>query len=232
MRRSSQILILALLLCAAAIDARAQDQPPAPQQPASPAPAASPAIKPQATAPKRKARKVITNDDIQGIGSIYKGTGGPDLSGINDCDRNCFESVRSAARIYPSGVQWKRDLLDAIERVRDDAPWQALLSDYSAVRGKFCALEQERNEELARNSDPQNVTPAEISVEEKYDRLFKAAQADLLSLYDRARVLRQAHAGSALELGFMDYQTNRIITASCNFVRQPGHPNWESSDDP
>ena len=238
MRRSVHVGILVLLLSAASSGARAQSQPPpAAQQPAPAAPAASPAApakKDQAPAPKplRHARKVITDDDIQGIGSIYKGGGGPDLSGINDCDRNCFESVRSAARIYPGGTEWKRDLLDAIDKVRSDGPWQGLLGEFGTVRGKFCSLEQERNEELARVSDPHNVTAGEISVEEKYNRLFKSAQADLLTLYDRAHFLKQAHASSALEMAFMDLQTNRIITASCYSLSQPYRPNWESSDDP
>jgi len=237
MRRSVHVGILVLLLLVVAPGAHAQSQPPSPQPPAPSAPAASPAASPkkdQAPVPKplRHARKVITDDDIQGIGSIYKGGGGPDLSGINDCDRNCFESVRSAARIYPGGTEWKRDLLDAIDKVRSDGPWQGLLGEFGTVRGKFCSLEQERNEELARVSDPHNVTAGEISVEEKYNRLFKSAQADLLTLYDRAHFLKQAHASSALEMAFMDLQTNRIITASCYSLSQPYRPNWESSDDP
>jgi len=236
MRRSVHVGILILVLLVVASGAHAQSQPPSPQPPAPSAPAASPAASPknQAPVPKplRHARKVITDDDIQGIGSIYKGGGGPDLSGINDCDRNCFESVRSAARIYPNGTEWKRDLLDAIDKVRSDGPWQGLLGEFGTVRGKFCSLEQERNEELARVSDPHNVTAGEISVEEKYNRLFKSAQADLLTLYDRAHFLKQAHASSALEMAFMDLQTNRIITASCYSLSQLYRPNWESSDDP
>ena len=234
MRRSVHVGILVLSLLVAAPGAHAQNQPPAPQPAAPSAPAAAPAKKDQAPAPKplRHARKVITDDDIQGIGSIYKGGAGLDLTGINDCDRDCFESVRSAARIYPGGTEWKRDLLDAIDKVRSDAPWQRLLGDFGTVRGKFCSLEQQRNEELARISDPHNVTAGEISVEEKYNRLFKSAQADLLTLYDRAHFLKQAHASSALEMAFMDLQTNRIITASCASLSQPYRPNWESSDDP
>jgi hypothetical protein len=237
MRAGFRLLIFVGLLGAAALGALAQDQPPAPapmQSPAAaPAPASAPAgssaQKPQK--PFRKARRVITNDDIDGIGSIYKGAYGPDLTNVNDCDRGCFESVRVAAHIYPSGLQWKKDLLDAIERVKTDGPWQGLLSDFGSVRGKFCMLEQERAEELAREADPRNVTPVEISIEEKYDRLFKAAQAELLNLYDRAQLLRQAHASNGLEIAFMNFQTGRIIAASC-YVAPQNHPNWEGNDDP
>ncbi len=245
MRSGLKFAILALLLSATATAGRAQSQAPpvAPAQresaasataapPASAAassPASAAAAKYQA-ATKRRARHVITDDEIRGIGSIYKGGAGPDLSGINDCDRNCFEAVRRSARVYPSGVQWKKDLLNAIERVRNDAPWQSLLSDFGTVRGKFCMLEQQRNDELAEHSDPKNVTAGEISVEEKYDRLFKDAQAELLSLYDRASLLRQEHVMSALEIGFMDYQTNRIVTTNCYAITQAaGHPESESN---
>jgi hypothetical protein len=234
MRRGLLAANLGFLLTCALPTAHAQNPPAAsPQsQPAAALPQQAPA-KGQAPAPKpiQHARKVITDDDIQGIGWIYKGGGGPDLSEINDCDRNCFEAVRIAAHIYPGGTQWKRDLLDAIENVRADGPWQGLLGDFGAIRGKFCNLEQERNAELARVSDPRNVTAPEISVEEKYNRLFKAAQADLLTLYDRAHFLKQAHAGSALEMAFMDHQTSRIITASC-YMQKTYRPNWENADDP
>jgi hypothetical protein len=236
MRASFRLLILIALLGAAALSARAQNQSaPAPLQPPAAAPASAsgpasfPTQKPQK--PFRKARRVITNDDIDGIGSIYKGAYGPDLSYVNDCDRGCFESVRVAAHIYPSGLQWKKDLLDAIERVKADGPWQGLLSDFGSVRGKFCMLEQERAEELARETDPRNVTPVEISIEEKYDRLFKAAQAELLNLYDRAQLLRQAHASNGLEIAFMNFQTGRIIAASC-YVAPQNRSNWEGNDDP
>lgn len=248
MRSGFKFAILGLLFGATSIAVRAQTQPPpvapARQEPGASAPATPPAsaaasspaaataAKYQA-ATKRRARHVITDDEIRGIGSIYKGGSGPDLSGINDCDRNCFEAVRRSARIYPSGVQWKKDLLNAIERVRNDAPWQSLLSDFGTVRGKFCMLEQQRNDELVAHSDPKNVTAGEISVEEKYDRLFKDAQAELLALYDRASLLRQEHVMSGLEIGFMDYQTNRIVTTNCYAITQAAaHPNWESNVDP
>ena len=237
MRWSFRLLIFILLCGAAALDVRAQEQPGAatPLQPgaAAPAPASGAAIAPgqKPQRPFRKARRVITNDDIDGIGSIYKGAYGPDLSYVNDCDHGCFESVRAAAHIYPSGLQWKKDLLDAIEHVKSDGPWQGLLSDFGSVRGKFCVLEQERAEELGREADPRNVTPVEISIEEKYDRLFKAAQADLLNLYDRAQLLRQAHAANGLEIAFMNFQTGRIIAASC-YVAPQARPNWEGNDDP
>src|SRR5271156_5323224 len=92
MRRSVGLAILAFLLSAATPGARAQDQPltpPAQQQPGfapSAAPSNIPVPKPQL--PRRRARRVITNDDIEGIGSIYKGAFGPDLTYINDCDRS------------------------------------------------------------------------------------------------------------------------------------------------
>lgn len=223
-----RLAALFLLIAGAPIVTIAQ-QPAA--QPDSPAAAAQAARR--AAAARRKTGRVITNDDIAGIGSIYKGGAGPDLSNINDCDHACFDAVRTAARIYPNGFQWQKDLLAAIDQVRSDAPWQGLLSDFGTLRGRFCTLEQQRNEEIARAADPKNVTPAEISIEEKYDRLFRDAQADLLDLYDRARILKQAHANNLLEIGFMDYQTARIVNANCYFLRQRAdHPNWESAGDP
>src|ERR1700722_3388220 len=100
MHRGLRFLVCVLMVEAAALGVRAQDQPPA----TAPTPASGPAIFPahNPQKPLRKARRVITNDDIDGIGSIYKGAYGPDLSYVNDCDRGCFESVRAAAHIYPT----------------------------------------------------------------------------------------------------------------------------------
>jgi hypothetical protein len=53
-----------------------------------------------------------------------------EFSEINDCDRYCFENVRQLARAPScSNPNWKRDLLQAIDRVRSDAEWQTDLRE-------------------------------------------------------------------------------------------------------
>src|SRR5277367_2514785 len=74
------------------------------------------------TKPAAKPKRIFTNDDLDGKGSILfptQGTIGFDLNALNYCDRGCFEQVRQAARI-PAGTssQWKRDLLDGIEKIK------------------------------------------------------------------------------------------------------------------
>ena len=78
------------------------------------------------------------------------------------------------------------------------------------------------------------LAPSSDSALQRLSVLYTVAErwTDVLALYDRAHFLKQAHASSALEMAFMDLQTNRIITASCASLSQPYRPNWESSDDP
>src|SRR5208282_1457461 len=101
-----------------------QDQP-------APAPAAGAAAKPQQAAqeaktPKKRRKRVITNDDLDGKGAgLYAQIAGIDLSRVNDCDRYCFEQVRQASQIPPGpNTQWKRDLLTGIDKVKADTTWQ------------------------------------------------------------------------------------------------------------
>jgi hypothetical protein len=209
--------------------AGAPGQPPAPVSPTpaqeASAPDSQPSQAPQTHAPAAKPpvdHHVITNDDLKGGGSIlYSQHTGIDLSSINDCDRNCFEQVRTAARI-PAGpsFQWQRDLLNGIDKIRADAEWQGRLSDLAQVKGRYCDLENAKNEDLAQNSDPKNVTEGEISIEEIYQRKFEALQSDLGSASARADAVRRNYSG--IVVGFMVIQQQRIVNATCpNSWRPP-----------
>jgi hypothetical protein len=200
------------------------------QQPtaASPAPAV-PATLPPAKPPD-KPRRVITNDDLKGGGG--SGFSPMEFSEINDCDRYCFENVRQLARV-PTGSNpnWKRDLLQAIDRVRSDAEWQTYLRALYDVHVKFCQLGDEKREELNREADPHNVTPREIAIDDKYDAKFKEVQARLQTLYYRQADLQRRFGANPFSFQFSIVQTSRIQNANCAQQRSPRYaPN--DADDP
>jgi hypothetical protein len=232
--RLSILLATALSLAGSVIPARAQNQQPANPPATNSAPDGKPADKP-ATPPK-KSPKVIDNDDIAGKGKLlfpHASHSGIDLSGINDCDRNCFERVRTAAGILAGAdVQWKRDLLDGIDKIREDEKWQTALLELANVKGNFCDLQEEKNEDLARHSDPKNVTPEEIAIDEEYQRKFQAAQQDLMDAMASTDTLIRAYRGIGVR--FMAMQKDRIVTAYCQ--QQPQRPMYrphtDNSDDP
>ena len=143
-----------------------------PQQPtAAPATPAVP-VTPPLPQPPEKPRRVITNDDLKGGGG--SGFSPMEFSEINDCDRYCFENVRQLARASTSSnPNWKRDLLQAIDRIRSDAEWQTYLRELYDVHLKFCQLGDEKREEPSRDADPHNVTRREIAIHDKYDAKFK-----------------------------------------------------------
>ena len=163
----------------------------------------------------RQTKKVITNDDLKG-GGLGSGFSPADFSLINNCNRACFEQVRQQAHIIPStNPNWKHDLLQAIEQVRKDDDWQKYLRDLYEVRLKFCSLGNEKRDELARYTDPNNVTPRELAIDEKYDAKFTAAQNELRALDAREAALQRKYAGSPLAYQFMMIQMSRIQSANC-----------------
>jgi len=192
-----------------------------PQQ--APAPANEP--KPQKKPP------VITNDDLEGKGSgLYAQIAGIDLSRVNECDRYCYEQVRQASRIAPGpSTQWKRELLSGIEKVKADAAWQARLEDLARLKAKYCRLEQDKNAELARRSDPANVTKEELDIDDRYERKFQAEQAELIRTYDAADAARRSYTGIVVQ--FMTLQEQRIANANCPPGQFPTGPSL-GDDDP
>jgi len=238
-----QRLGLAAVLCLFAASlcvAQTQQAPSSGAPPQTPPAQAAPAPDSQATPPQASAsatkpptgrHHVITNDDLKGKGSIpYAESAGIDLSAINDCDRNCFQQVQTAAHIPAGpGTQWKRDLLAGIEKVRADADWQARLDELGEVKGKYCDLESAKNEDLAEHSDPKNVTEDEISIEEMYQRKFEALQSDLMSAENHAEAARINYSGIVVE--FMYLQQQRIVNATCPRTREPSsNPRYYNDD--
>jgi hypothetical protein len=231
MKPRSLALIVGLWLLSGSAPIRAQTQQgeggSGTQPPASPA-QADPAVKPEeeATTPKpaTKPHRVITNDDIEGKGAaLYpSSTSVIDLNHINDCDRYCFEQVRQASHM-PTGsnANWKRALLDAIEKVSADTAWQANLEQLARIKGKYCTLEADKNADLARHARPGTVTAGEISIEEAYERKVRALQAETVGVYERAEPLRAKYSGAVVQ--FMNIQQQRIVNATCPPVQRPAY---------
>jgi hypothetical protein len=235
------LLALTVSLAASAVSSRAQEQPatPAANPDKTPQPNASPAAQPpapNANQPSDKAGPpgphVITNDDLQSKNDMFGGpTAEIDISGINDCDRNCFESVRRGApNLADPGGQWKHDLLHAIDKVTADAKWQGALAGLARAKGRFCELSREKNEALANNADPKNVTEQELSIDEEYDRKFKAAQTELNAAFADADAAMRGYSGVAVP--FMNLQKGRVSSAPCIQPQPPRYRPYQPPVDP
>ena len=162
--------------------------------------------------PTKPHAKVYTNENLPSAGD----SAGMDFSTINDCDRRCFEQVRTLARVSPAAnPDWKRDLLHALDPVRKDPEWQQYLRDVYEAHLRFCQIGEEKREELARVADPSNITARELNVDDKYDAKFKQAQASLETLYLRQRPLQQKFVFNNFSLQFSQLQVSRIQGAPC-----------------
>jgi hypothetical protein len=240
MNPRSLSLALAFVLLAGGTVSRAQTQP-VQSGDQKPGPAAPPSgtapDQPQASSspdakPAPRPKRVFTNDDLDGKGSILfpnQGEIGIDIDELNYCDRACFEQVRQAARIPAgAGSQWKHDLLNGIEKIKADGQWQAMLVDLARVKTKYCQLGQQKNADLARHSDPRNVTGPEISIEEEYQRKFDALRDETAAVYGRSYQVAQKFSGVTQQ--FANLQQQRVMNASC--VQQPRFQPYDPPDDP
>jgi hypothetical protein len=241
------LILLAITLClgGSAISASAQDQsspagssPDRATQPAANSPAANPSTDAnQAQEPAKppvKTHKVITNDDLKGI-SRASGSGSSeiDISSINECDRNCFDRVRATAGpLAAADGQWKRELLQGIEKITADAKWQGALLALARLKGKYCDLTTEKNEALANVANPKNVTEAELAIDEEYDRKFKAAQQEFNGAYADADAEKRTYGG--IVVPFMTMQEQRVASAPCIQPQPARYPRYQrpEPDDP
>src|SRR5208282_3399566 len=108
-------------------------------------------------------------------------------------------------------------LLTGIDKVKADTTWQMRLEDLARVKGRYCRLEQERNAELARRSDPNNVTKEELDIDDRYEQKFQVEQGELISAYDHADAVRRTYSGIVVQ--FMTLQEQRISNANCPAAR-------------
>jgi hypothetical protein len=177
------VIVLFLIAIPSGFARGAQDDAskPGPSVPRAPEPSKPPAASGAADV-KPAAKTVYTNDSLP---SSDSGFAGASLDQINNCDRNCFEQVRRMTRVASDSPSWRRDLLRGIDAVRKDAKWQQALRDLAAAH-----LSPQRGEDPGaeiRVADPANVTPGELTIDEKYDGKFKEAQTSLQTVYDRQR---------------------------------------------
>jgi hypothetical protein len=209
-----------------------------PTQPAGNSPAANPADDGKQAQEQAKfllkTHKVLTNDDLKGIGHTQGSVISEiEINGINDCDRNCFDRVRtSAGPLAGADGQWKRDLLQGIEKVTADAKWQGALLAMARLKGKYCDLTAEKNDALADFANPKNVTEAELAIDEEYDRKFKAAQQEFNATYADADALKRTYSG--IVVPFMTIQQGRVTNAPCIQPQPTRHPRYQQPepDDP
>jgi len=165
MRARYAFLTLALAASAAA-SARAQapDQAPprsgqptqtsqsASAQSAQASPSQQAKQSPQAPAPKR--HRVFTTKISTICRTKPTSTGGRELlDQVNSCDRNCFDQVARALGTYSFDARAKQTLLNAVDKSKEDLPWQALLGEAIANQYQSCELQMKKKQDFDRFAD-------------------------------------------------------------------------------
>jgi hypothetical protein len=186
--------------------------------------------------PAEKAHHGITNEDIEAERErLASANSDVDIGNINDCDRTCFDFVRGNSNYWlKQNTDWQRDLLHGIEQVSADAKWQAALFQIARMKARFCDLSQEKNDALANVADPRKMTEEEISVDEEYDRKFKAQQAELNSAFAQADAVIGTYGG--IVVSFMNLQKqragNRVCVIRSPVMYRPYNSPRDDPDDP
>jgi hypothetical protein len=139
---------------------------------------------------------------------------------INDCDANCFDQVRTFARIdSEKNPNWRRELLQQIESVRSDSEWQSYLRDLYGVHGKVCQLGFDKSDELRRSGSTRNLGPLEIAISEKYDAKIKTTQSEISSEVARQPYIQKKFAEKPYADAFATVQSMRMRSGFCSQAR-------------
>lgn len=197
-----------------------------------PAQAAQPAADTPALNKSAKARKVYTNDDFHegGESSAYSREPAELVDQVNQCDRNCFQRAGNEMKVSVlASAKSKRDLMTAVDEVRSDGPWQRYLLELARMRGKYCQLAGEKQDEMSRLPNRQEVSEKEISIDEKYEQKYADANAELILLYQR---MGRYMTGDRFRDGFMNFQVHSLMTSSCLLPAQYQQPEPADPDDP
>jgi hypothetical protein len=238
------ILAFAFICGLAELSASAQSpDPSSPVAQSSPAPAPCTANCPQTPAklptatpdlpakPPTKPHKVFTNDDIDARPHDITITGTRDLlQQLNTCDRTCFDQVAQRAGLSAtSSPRWKLGLLNAIETVKGDVPWQEILGEIVGVQGLACETQVKKTEDLRKYADSRNITPSELAVERQYEAKFREIRGRLNAALDRANVHIARTSPDAIQSQYMHMQVDKLVHATCT-INVPAPP--EDTDDP
>jgi len=234
----------ALVLTASAVaSARAQAPDQAPSQPGQPVPTsqaapaqsaqASPSQQakqsPQTLAPKR--HRVFTNEDFDNLPHEANVNGGRELlDQVNSCDRACFDQVARALGTYSFDTRAKQTLLNAVDKAKEDLPWQGLLGEAIANQYQSCELQMKKKQDFDRFADPRTVTHKELMVDREYEPKFREMTRRLNEVAARANArIRQVTDPFVAE--FMRVQLSRVLNANCQiFVTEL--PERRVPDDP
>jgi len=245
MRARCPLLTLFLAMNLASLaDAQSPDQtPPPPQQqpaptPSSKAPSTSavpvsqsqPA--PAPVAPKR--HKVFTNEDFDALPHEANVNGGRDLlEQVNSCDRNCFDQVSRALGTYSFDARAKQALLNAVDKSKEDLPWQGLLGEAIAIQAQSCELQMKKKQDLDRFADPRTVTHKELMVDREYEPKFREMTRRLNEVSARANT-RIREITDPFQAQFMRVQLSRVVNATCRIyvAETPQRRDPEDADPP
>ena len=149
------------LVLAAAPGSRQDDRRATADKPTADGAQQTPATAADAAKPSAKLKRVITNDDIKS--SPYSGFGGvfyTNSGSINDCDANCFDQVRAFAQVDAErDPNWRRDVLQQLNRVRSDSEWQAYLHDLYDAHRKVCQVTFDKTDAMRRSGNTRNLGP-------------------------------------------------------------------------
>jgi hypothetical protein len=178
--------------------------------------------------------QVLTNDDLQRLGRQEGGMsvvgGSVDLSGIYDCDMNCYSQVRESAQIYPgNNLDWMRQLHDGIEKLKNDREWRAVLVHLGEIRSDYCTVADQEQSALAQADNFNNVTSEQINIREEYNRKLQALNQETTATYARMPPLQAKHPKLVAE--FMSMQATRVMQLSCGGSGSRSYPDTTDPND-
>ena len=114
---------------------------------------------------------------------------------------------------------WRRDVLQQLDRVRSDSEWQAYLHDLYDTHRKVCQVTFDKTDAMRRSGNTRNLGPREIAITEKYDAQRKTAQEELSAAVARQFMLQKKFADKPYANSFATIQRTRMQGGFCSQAR-------------
>ena len=218
-------VFLALFLCLAihspAQSATSPVQTP-PDQPSAQAGQKDSTAKPSSPA---KAKKIITNDDLEphSAGSGQPGSADKLIVGayvsLLNCDPACEQQARSELGYDADReAEWQMQIVNARRDLAGDTQWRQTLTQAIQQTNTYCNFLAQRSQKVSPNGNSYNARVQRAQAEQYFQNMDRVLRQGLETITNRMNnSIREVNELSPVRATMMNVQASRILDRECDY---------------
>ncbi len=187
----------------------------APQKDSAPTPASTP----KPTAPT-KAKKVITNDDLEphASGQSHAAANG-DSGSYLTCEATCEQEAREEAGYDADReAEWQMQIVNARRELAADVEWRRLLLQAIDQSNRYCNFLSQQSQKVAPSGNSYSARLQRAKADQYFQNMDKTLQQGLQNLAAQmTRHTNEVGELSPVRGAMMHVQGERILQRTCQF---------------